>query len=68
MRVIVARHTREARVQFSLFYAFLNGPDIGPNRKHYGDGDADDERNQGSHLLLFACSRGKTGDTATLLN
>jgi hypothetical protein len=46
----------------------LNGPDIGPNRKHYGDGDADDKRNQGSHLLLFACSRGKTGDTATLLN
>jgi hypothetical protein len=30
-RVIVARHTQKARVQFSLVYGFFNAPDIRPN-------------------------------------
>jgi hypothetical protein len=53
-RVIVARHTQEARVQFSFLNGFLNAPDIGPNRERLGDGDnADDKCNQAdrSHLV-----------------
>jgi hypothetical protein len=49
-RVIIARQSQVASVQFSIFYGFLNALEIGPNRLNHGDWDKSHEYDPSGHF------------------
>jgi hypothetical protein len=66
-RVIVARYTQVARVQFSFLNGFLNAPDIGPNRERLGEGDSDDDESiERTAVIWFTVSSRGGSNSATI--